>query len=800
MNFFLRILFLAGLLFGGYSAIAQERGAGAVVRGRIIDENARGIPGAEIGLHKQSDSSLVKIVFSDSSGVFAIDNVQAGEYVLSGVRKSYKRRFLVSLRIYDTSETVGAGDLSLTQTIRQHEMAVIKQSKPLMERQLDRLVVNIGSSLLFSGNSAMEVLSKLPGISIAPGKRFSVNGANDFLLVIDGKGYRASSEQANQLLNSIRSDNIDKIEIYTNPPPRFDAQGLAVINIILKKDKAYSDIYTNYANRIVPVQGQNGWSRRMVSAGINLRYAVRKFRFVGSFGFTANNDGLSVEDITTDLPSVKRNTSKDESSVVRNISASLAASYSFNRKNDLSIHLNYTAMPKLQMTAFSNDHFISKSGGVDSLLRTRSNNRINNTNPELLLNYIHRFTNDGRKGISTTIVNGTFNSDFFNSFLYNNLSQNASSNFDQLQQYQVKVFATKVDFVTPLNKITTMDAGVKYTNVTNTDIYDRQGLEDNRFRFREEISAVYANFRFDMGKSSIQAGLRGEYTLSTGKSTLVSTGVVKRNYFSLFPSVFWQREFKSQYKVNLSYSRRITRPNYADFNPYLFRSFYDPFSSQQGNLLLSPQFSNRFEAAFSHKRITTSVAYTYRRNLRTQIASNAGGGNVNMEAVNTNSGDWSAYTGYSIPLNKFWEVGVNAGLFYYNVFLLNGVERRQWAGNFFVTGSYQASERFSAECAYRYNPVFVSGYWKYKSNSNLSVAMRYVLIKQRFFLNLSVDDILGTSITRYETDFGSIRSSSENRVNERYLRLGLSYRFATGNKFQMRSRQGNDFGEIRYSK
>ena len=205
------------------------------VKGQIEDENGMLLPYATVLLLNQPDSSLIKGVVTTENGTFEINDVAAGDYLLSAQTVGYTPTYSSGFSIID-QPTLVLKPLQLNEKVTELGEVVIAAAKPLFEQQIDRLVVNVQSSITASSGTALEVLERSPSVMVDHyNSALRMNGKNGVQIMVNGKLSRMPMEALYQMLNSMPAANIEKIELITTPPANFDAEGDAgYINIVLK--------------------------------------------------------------------------------------------------------------------------------------------------------------------------------------------------------------------------------------------------------------------------------------------------------------------------------------------------------------------------------------------------------------------------------------------------------------------------------------------------------------------------------------------------------------------------------------
>ena len=166
---------------------------------------------------------------------------------------------------------------------RHHPMAeaVVRMQRPVLQQVTGGTVINVQNSLMTKGSSALEVLTRSPGVTLDyQNNSIALNGKNGVSVMLDGKLIRLSTTQLFALLQGISADDIDKIELLTTPPANYDAEGSGgIINIVLKKNKRLG------TSGSVSLTGGYGW-REKATGSVNVTHNGKKIDFYGSYTFS----------------------------------------------------------------------------------------------------------------------------------------------------------------------------------------------------------------------------------------------------------------------------------------------------------------------------------------------------------------------------------------------------------------------------------------------------------------------------------------------------------------------------------
>ncbi|MGZ6555058.1 MAG: TonB-dependent receptor plug domain-containing protein, partial [Bacteroidia bacterium] len=247
----------------------------AQITGKLSDSK-NNIPYCNVLLLKSTDSLLITGATTDSVGLFQLEIKDTGSFYIQVDYFGYKRWKSNTITIPNKKYSLNLGTIMLEQDARSLKQIEVVAEKPFMEHKIDRTIYNIQNSIMGGGYNGLEVLKKLPGVTVNNNDEISVRGKSGVLLTIDGKTSYMSAADAANYLKSLDASQIEKIEVITNPSAKFDASGNAVINIVLVKDKNLglnAQLYTGYSQGFY----------NSASVGGNANYRTKKFNFFANF-------------------------------------------------------------------------------------------------------------------------------------------------------------------------------------------------------------------------------------------------------------------------------------------------------------------------------------------------------------------------------------------------------------------------------------------------------------------------------------------------------------------------------------
>lgn len=492
---------------------------------------------------------------------------------------------------------------------------VVNSQKKAIERKADKTVINVDAFISSTGSNALEVLERSPGVQVDNNDAISLKGKQGVVIYIDDKpSYLSGADLANYL-KSLPASALDKIEIMTTPPARYDAAGNAgVINIKTKKGKTKGFNGNFNASHRQGVYGD-------IRNSLNFNYRNKKFNFFTNASFSSgqNFSDLDIarryrDDAGVQVSSFAQNTYNKR--WYKSTAIKLGVDYTLSKRSTIGIVLSGMQRPsteKRDNTGF----FYNAANATDSIILADNFERKIFKNRSANLNYRLQIDSSGRElSMDADYIRYNMDAD--------QLFKNSSFTSGNVQKYHdeltgmlpsfIDIYSYKADYTHPLKGNAKIETGIKssYTTTDNdaryfitfNNITSPDYEKSNHFTYKENINAAYVNFSKDMKRFSLQAGLRAEQTISKGYqagNVQKPDSAFKKNYTNLFPTVFasYKLDSNGNNSLNFSYSRRLDRPYYADLNPFI--SPLDKFTYYAGNPFLKPQFTHHFELTHTFK-------------------------------------------------------------------------------------------------------------------------------------------------------------------------------------------------------
>lgn len=787
---------LFNLLVAGTLAMysqAQTNNPGKVT-GSIKDGGQQKIiDAASVSLLKAKDSSLIKVAVTDKEGNFIIENVKDGSYLVLATSIGHTKTYSPVFTISPAQPEANVGVLQLVPQDKNLAGVTVISKKPFIERKADRTVLNVESSISSTGSTALEVLEKAPGVTVDKDGNISLKGKQGVLIMVDGKPTYLSGPELTNMLRNMSSNQLEQIELMTNPSAKYDASGRSgIINIKTKKNKQ-----KGFNGSASTAYSQGVYSR--TSNSLNLNYKKGK---VNLFSTLSGNYRNNFEDLNI----YRRYTNTDKSTKAifeqnsfrtkhnGNYNAKLGADFYASKKTTFGIVVSGVTNPQVE-NGENTSYLKNNAGSVDSIVKAVSREKSRWKNGSVNLNFRHVFDSTGRE-ITADADYLRYRADKSQQF-YNN-----SYTPDWLFKYgdnlvgelpsDIKIYSAKVDYTHPLKKGAKIESGVKssfvetdntagYFNVvgnTQTPDYDKT----NRFDYKENINAAYLNYSKEMKKWSIQTGLRLENTNYEGHqfgNPIKQDSAFKNSYTSLFPTLFIGYNPTEKNQFSFSYGRRINRPDYEDLNPFLF--FLDKYTYGAGNPFLKPMYSHVLEAAYTYKQfLTTTLNYSHTKDLFNETFEQKDFATIVRQGNYGSMNDASISVNAQVPVQKWWNMNVyTEGK--YNQFkgILYGDNIDVHATTFLanINNQFRFNKGWSAELSGWYRTKGVEGQIAIKSLGQLNAGVQKQVLKNKGTLKLNVNDVLNTRSPRGEINFQNTEAKFNQTADNRTVTVAFSYRF-----------------------
>ncbi|MDW5289207.1 outer membrane beta-barrel family protein [Formosa sp. PL04] len=752
------------------------------VSGQINDAHNLPLAYANVILVNNEDDTYVKGTISDDDGHYIIADVKVGNYKLevsfigySGYTKTLQ---LDSSTVFQT--------IVLHESTEELEAVNIVVNQPTFKKQSDRLIFNIENTSLTEG-SVLDVLKSTPGILIM-NDEISVKNSSNIIYLINNKRVYLTGEDLQQLLSGTNAAYVQSVEVITNPPAKYDAEGAAVVNIKMSKNliTGYNgSVYANYTQGIYP----------RFNAGMSNFYKTDKLNVFFNYSYGENKinryDTSDVKFIENSTVVGEWNSESDRNTKTKAHNANANLDYSINDSNVLSFSANVNVTPYWKRNANM------ETEAVDSSFVAINNTDDSTTNVAANIDYVN--TSESGHTLSVNLHHTNYEYDRYqdiNSKYYDINNVFTSENiFNSTSLQNTYIYSGQADYTMTLERDVALEFGVKVSVIDSESGIDQYYLEQNSFvidvinsgvfDYNEINYAAYINTSKSWDSWSFSAGLRGEYTDTEGGVSSLNQKN-KSDYFKLFPTVNISHDFNENNSLGLSYGKRIERPTYSSLNP--FKYYFNDYTYLQGNPDLQPTISYLTTLSYTLKgAYTFELYYRYENDPISELVFQENNTNqliylpTNLEKSIDYGFDFMTYK----PITDFWSVYFVNSIFHETSYFKavqsgNTTETNQtWAMytnvmNFFT---FLEDRSLSGEISILYLSPMINGASDISSRTQVDLGVKKSFNNGKWVASLKASDIFKATDFTVKNKYLNQDNQYYSRFDNQWFRLGLRYNF-----------------------
>ncbi len=793
----LSLFFICSVTFITFvnSAVAQNN---INISGLAKDNNGKALSHATISLLNAKDSSLIKTEVTDEDGKFEIKAIALKAYRLLSTTVGYLNKYS---EVFIPDKDV---DITLKMDVagKKLQEVTVTANKPMIEIKADKTIFNVEGSINAQGSNALELLQKSPGVRVDNNDNISMKGKNSVKIYVDGKMSQLDAKDLAAYLKSINSNDIEAIEMISNPSAKYDASGNAgIINLRLKKNKKYG---TNGSVNVGLVQGITPKG----NGSINLNYRDKQINLFGNAGVDYGNYHN-----TQNLYRIQADTLFDQksSSIYQNKSYSVkaGADYFINKKSTLGVMVS-TNVSNGEWGNNSKAIISYKPSGqyVKTLMAT---NAVPGSRTNMNSNINYRYVDTSGKEINFDGDYGlfrgkgrSFQPNYYIDAAGNSLYSIINRNYTPTD---IDIYTAKADVELPKWKgkfgygaktayVKTRNAFEFFTDQNGETIKNLQ--RSNRFQYIENVNAAYINYNRQVSKKvSLQTGLRAEQTHSEGTLTR-DDGVqqadnnIKRSYLNIFPSAALTYNVDKKNTLNFTYSRRIDRPSYQDLNP--FENKLDELTYEKGNAFLKPQYTDNIEASHTFMGIiTTTAGYSHVKDYRAQYLDTTNKNATFVQQRNLATQQiFSLNISSSLPLAKWWNGYVNVYATHQKFkgqFANQTVDLKVTGYGGYLQSAFTLGHDYTAEVSGWLNGPGLDGNIRFKTMGAADVGLQKLFMQKKASIKISATDVLHTARFNGYSDFSGLYLRAWGNWESQTFRINFTYRFGSSQISSARQRK-----------
>ncbi|RAJ11065.1 carboxypeptidase-like protein [Chitinophaga skermanii] len=788
-----RHLILGAFLVTGFAANAQT------IKGSIADAGSKqGLPSATVTLSATNSTPIIKT--TNDKGEFVFNSLKNGAYSLRVTFMGFKDTTIANIAV--NNNTINIPTILLNSTSSSLKAVEVKTTPPLITMSGDKMTMNVAGSPAATGSTAYELIQKAPGVVIEnQSNKLTLNG-KPVTVYIDGRPSRLSPDDLKNQLSGMSANNIDKLEIMSNPSVKYDAQDGAIINIKFVKNKNFG------TNGTLTLGGGAGVFPRG-NGGITLNNRNKKVNIYGGYDYLytkTRNNAISDRYFTNNYVIHDVNP-VDEKAQTHNVK--VGVDYDLNSKNSFGVLLKGSFSDRDRLN--ENMTYLGFQGKqTDSTLSQINTGDVRTFNPSA--NAYYKYANAlKRKEFTINFDYFNFNKDWYDGFNTAYFLPNSTSPFrqDALRNNSlsnINLYSLSADYERT-TKFAKWEGGVKSTytqtdndlnwELLNTGKWENDVSKTNHFIYKENVNAAYLQGSKSIKKLALTAALRLEHTYAKGDLRATENSAASsfdRNYLQLFPSVNVNYNKDMAHIYSFSYRRSIQRFGYDIVNPFI--NYKNAYTYSQGNPNIKPMDLHAMEAGFIYKyTFITKVGWVHSGNALTMVYKQD---EEKKTLVTTydNLGKFNvAYASmvFTKMLYKKWQTMTMLNGLYFNVKdgSQGGFETNSFALMFNSTNTITLPKKFVLEVTGSASTPMVMGVTNIGAMASLDLGVKKTILKDKGSLKLGVTDIFHSRKVDYKVDYQNILNKVHSIPDSRVVNLTFNYSFGNKNVKQTKTRKSS---------
>lgn len=805
-TYFYLLLSVFGSIGFGKSTIAQVKFPIYKITGVVADSITKK-PLSYVTVSLKGNQNLpVKTVLSKSDGKFSLESSAMIKLIF--ISAGYQTK-TIAVTIKNSFETnLNLDTVFMAVKINRLKEVMIASERPIIKQLADRIIYDLQADPESKGSSVLTMVRKVPFITVDASDNILLKGNSSFKVLINGKPSGMLENNLKAVLQSMPASTIQSIEVITNPPSKYDAEGLTgIINIITNKKIANGYKGTLNFNESFPVGGPGTGTSFSIKQGkfgvtgyggvstnyiLNTKYAISRTTFrtdetnLEQSGITKSNsrNGYFGTEMSYEIDSLQLVT------VQLNISGNRSGGSSFQTSNLYGITAN------LQSYNLGNSNS-SSFNGADAGINYQLGFKVDKNR---LLTFSYRYSNYGNNQYNQIAIANMVNYTTPD-YRQNNITKNTEQTF-------------QIDYVLPVKNLN-IEAGAKAILRKNTSDYQYLLYQisssqfevypdfSDQFDYRQNVFSTYNSYRYNLKNWNFSTGIRVEKTMVDADFTSTASNV-NQHILNVIPTIAVNKVFTDKSSLSFGFNRRIKRSNIRRLNPFVDRSNPDFISS--GNPNLRPVLINNLQLSYSRpKKLSSTVAlnYSFSRNLdfRTSVFDTAANitrityqnlGKVDYLAVDFN---------IRYPINNNWNMSVNGNIGH---FWISGFVNNVMIENNLLKSNITASSGYGFKQGWRLNASLnlatrsisdlqsiVNGFIR----SNISCNKD--LVKNKLSLSASVSNPFNKFRNNLvETKGVDFKQSDVNQSYFRSFSFSLNYNFGKLKQEIKKGKRGIDNDDI----
>ena len=784
--------FIAALVLILLSAklAAQNNATILSIQGSVIDSGSgKPLPFVTIGLKERPTQKTIRSVLSKEDGSFLITGAAGKAYQLELAFVGFASKTIL---ISEKSGIVMLGSLMLATASQDLQVVAVTAVKPLIRRSVDGISYDVQSDPETPALTALDIIRKVPLLTVDASDNIKLKGSGNYKILINGKESALMAKNPSDVLRAMPATNIEKIEVITTPPAKYDAEGLAgIINITLKKntDQGYT-------------LGINGRYNSVWGPGVNVNGTLKQGKigltaFMGtnkrrpqSFGFGSSQLFYADQSLLDQEGS--------NQSTGHNYYGNAEVSYEMDSLDLLTANVE-TFVGKFDQTGYQRSTTVDANQNLSQQYLTNTLADGKYSGLDASLNYQRSFKRDKNQLLTLSYKYSYSPNSQTNGNVFSDTINFSSPDYQQYNKSGSREHTLQLDYAHPYKKLT-IEAGAKgifrdnFSDFESSNFDAGQGkyianpLQSDQFTYRQNVYGLYNSYQLKLDKWSFKGGVRLEHTAVRGDFTS-SNATVAQDYNNLVPSINIQHTINKS-SFGIAYTDRIQRPGIWQLNPFVDMS--NPKFISTGNPNLHPELLHNFELNYSHfakNSITAGLSYGFSNNtiqpVNTLRVDSTGGQRDTVTVTSYQNLGFNKVLGLNLntnftltpaltlslngQLNHIWVSGSYNGVLYRNDGFTGNAE-------FNAAYKFKKGFRFSIDAGYFSGDVTLQG------KTNAFVYSSYVVSKSFWGKKATVSLVANNPYSRVFTGRSNSHTvdfyqTSYNQFPYRTYAIRLNYKF-----------------------
>jgi outer membrane receptor protein involved in Fe transport len=779
---------LTFILFFLVSFLYAQSGSDRVeITGTLLEaESDEPLPFATVILYSSTDSSMITNALTESDGRFSLQ-IPPGSYYAEINYIGFDDKIIPDITVVSGQDPIDLGKIDMQPDAVALQEVEVRGERSQMEFKLDRRVFNVGKDLTNTGNTAADILDNVPSVTVDPEGNVSLRGSQGVRILVNGKPSGLLSAGETEALLRMQGDIIQSVEVITNPSARYEAEGEAgIINIILKKNQEKG---VNGSFSVTAGHPAN------YGAAYNLNLRRSNLNFFSNFGIDYRRGpggGFSTQRFYDDGGNLTDYYTTETDQVRGGLGGyiQLGTDWTISEGNLLTASLLYRPGNDQNDATVTYSDFDERENIVSRTVRDIDETE-KEQNLEASLDYTRSFAKEDHEWKTTIkyiLDDETELADYTQTDQesLNPLRQRSSNTEDEIN------FLVQSDYIHPFSDKSRFEAGVRAAIRTiNNDFFvaEEENGEfvnlpsfDDQLRFTENIYAAYLIGGHEFGPFSLMGGVRAE--LSDITAELVRSGVTnEQDYLNLFPSASLSYELTESQQLQVSYSRRLSRPYFRRLLP--FSNFNDPRNNNIGNPNLRPEFSDSYELGylryFDSGTLLSSVYYRHTTGVIEELTLPGDDGTSIEYPVNLSTRNaYGLEFNFSYNFTDNWDVTTDFN-FYRSIIdgQYEGVDYSAdaYSWNSRLNSRVKVGESVQLQSSFRYRAPRNTPQGRRLSSASWDLAGSLDVFAGKGTLTLSCRDLLNTRVRRSVVDLPNYEAESRFQWRQaRRVVVTLNYR------------------------